>query len=187
MWVDCINHCRVFYCYIQKFQYGFVHVWLLLLLQVLSSLTPSRWLYFLSRSFCWSTKLKILEVLRCLAITIVAVGFVFGLQFCFATSFRYGVNLNFLSGLQFKYSILSIISYYDSPLNWLFGLGPGHTIGRLGWLIPDYIKYLQPLGVTSTSCRGIFLLWTTTHLPIKTGSSMFALTFSWAGVWEFRF
>ena len=32
-----------------------------------------------------------------------------------------------------------IPSYYKSPLNWLFGLGPGHTIGRLGgWMLKDY-------------------------------------------------
>jgi hypothetical protein len=128
------------------------------------------------------------EVLRYLVITIVAVGFVFwAAQFLFATAFRYWSEPElFLSGIQFKYSTFSIItSYYDSPLNWLFGLGPGHTIGRLGWLIPDYIKYLQPLGVTSTSiAEDIFALNDANSLTNpKTGSSMFALTFSWAGVW----
>jgi hypothetical protein len=67
----------------------------------------------------------------------------------------------------------------------LLGLGPGHTIGRLGWLIPDYIKYLQPLGVTSTPItEAVFLENNTNPLSNEfTGSSMFSLTFSWAGIW----
>ena len=92
----------------------------------------------------------------------------------------------FVKGLEAKYSVFYIInSYYHSPLNWLFGLGPGHTIGRLGWLIPDYIQYLQPLGVTSTPITEAIFDVNDTH-PLtnaKTGSSMFSLTFSWAGVW----
>ena len=32
-----------------------------------------------------------------------------------------------------------IPSYFTSPLNWLFGLGPGHTVSRLGgWVFRDY-------------------------------------------------
>ncbi|WP_421658245.1 hypothetical protein [Leptothermofonsia sp. ETS-13] len=44
-----------------------------------------------------------------------------------------------------------IISYFHSPLNWWLGLGPGHTIGRLGgWMIPSYKDLLEPLGVTTS-------------------------------------
>jgi len=42
-----------------------------------------------------------------------------------------------------------IPSYYNSPLNWLIGLGPGHTIGRLGgWMLDKYWNLLGPLGAT---------------------------------------
>ena len=34
------------------------------------------------------------------------------------------------------YSVRVIISEFESPFNWLFGLGPGHTVSRLGgWFI----------------------------------------------------
>ncbi|NEO36534.1 MAG: hypothetical protein F6J90_09445 [Moorea sp. SIOASIH] len=43
-----------------------------------------------------------------------------------------------------------ILSYHHSPWNWVFGLGLGHTIGRLGgWMIRDYSGLLSPLGSTS--------------------------------------
>ncbi|MEO1378553.1 MAG: hypothetical protein AAFW70_30690, partial [Cyanobacteria bacterium J06635_10] len=42
-----------------------------------------------------------------------------------------------------------VISYFHSPLNWLLGLGPGHTIGRVGgWVLRDYRSMLVPLGAT---------------------------------------
>ena len=135
------------------------------------------------------TKLKsIREVVKYLGITILALGFVYWVaQFLFGSSLSYWSRDNrFIDGLAVKFSVFSIInSYYDSFLNWLFGLGPGHTIGRLGWLIPDYIDYLQPLGVTSTVVtEAIFAVNNTNPLTNKfTGSSMFSLTFSWAGVW----
>src|SRR5918995_131828 len=56
---------------------------------------------------------------------------------------------NFREGIADKFSVFSIFaSYYTSPLNWLLGLGPGHTSGRLGLMLPDYMHYLQPLGAT---------------------------------------
>lgn len=101
---------------------------------------------------------------------------------------KHWANIDKLSeGFSQKFLVFSIIrSYYNTPLNWLFGLGPGHTIGRLGWLMPDYMEYLKPLGVTTYS--QIFEQvsavqeghWMTNSI---TGSSMFSLLFSWAGVW----
>ncbi len=128
------------------------------------------------------------EALRYFAITLFTTGFIiWTAQIFFAGSFYYWGNPEKLSdGLTVKFSVFSIInSYYDSSLNWLLGLGPGHTIGRLGWLIPDYIKYLQPLGVTSTPItEAVFLENNTNPLSNEfTGSSMFSLTFSWAGIW----
>jgi len=74
-----------------------------------------------------------------------------------------------------------ITSYYESPLNWLFGLGPGHTVSRLGgWMLQDYWNLLAPLGATIhpvseavwTTWRGHFL-----------NSSFFSPLFSWLGIW----
>lgn len=87
---------------------------------------------------------------------------------------------------QYKLSVFSIIiSFYKSDFNWLFGLGPGHTISRLGWLMKDYMQILQPLGVTGTAVFNTVFnaqesyYWSNSG----TGSSMYSLLFSWAGIW----
>lgn len=91
-----------------------------------------------------------------------------------------------IAGLQQKSTVFPIIaSFYNSPLNWLFGLGPGHTIGRLGWLLPDYSQYLRPLGATSSPVTQAILRANETNWLSnpETGSSVWSLMFSWAGVW----
>jgi hypothetical protein len=76
-----------------------------------------------------------------------------------------------------------IISSYNSSLNWLFGLGPGHTIGRLGgWVIREYESMLIPLGVTThpASEQAVQVLrgsW------LALSSSFFSPLFSWGGIW----
>jgi len=81
------------------------------------------------------------------------------------------------------YSIRSIISHYESPLNWLLGLGPGHTVSRLGaWFLRDYAAILTPLGSTTTpigqeSMDFVAGFWLTS------GSSLFSPIFGWAGIW----
>jgi len=89
-------------------------------------------------------------------------------------------------GLEQKLSVFPIItSFYETPLNWLVGLGPGHTVGRLGWLLPDYSQYLMPLGATiHPATEAVWGVqdghWMTN---VTTGSSMWSLLFSWSGVW----
>jgi hypothetical protein len=136
------------------------------------------------------TKLKSLgEVIKYLAIAIVVVWLTYLFsEIVFSSSLSFwGKDGRILRGLGVKFSVFPIInSYYSSPLNWLFGVGPGHSIGRLAWLIPDYQQLLQPLGITSFPelTEHIFLVNDTNPLSNKfTGSSMFSLTFSWAGVW----
>jgi hypothetical protein len=53
-------------------------------------------------------------------------------------------------GMELKLVGFSILpTFYHSPLNWLLGLGPGHSISRLGgFLVWDYLDLLQPVGVT---------------------------------------
>jgi len=71
--------------------------------------------------------------------------------------------------------------YYQSSLNWFFGLGPGHTIGRLGgWMIRDYANLLVPLGATThPMTQEVWSAWDSSYL----GSSMFAPFWGWAGIW----
>ena len=76
-----------------------------------------------------------------------------------------------------------IPTYYESILNWLFGLGPGHTIGRLGgWMLRDYVDLLSPLGstvhiATKAVWRAVGQSW------LGDQSSMFSPLFGWAGIW----
>ncbi|MBW4665684.1 MAG: hypothetical protein KME01_16065 [Chroococcus sp. CMT-3BRIN-NPC107] len=136
------------------------------------------------------TKLKSIgEVIKYLAIALVIIclTYLFA-QIAFSSSLSFwGRDNRIFTGLAVKFSVFPVInSYYTSPLNWLFGIGPGHSIGRLAWLIPDYQELLQPLGITSNPAvaETIFLINNTHPLTNKfTGSSMFSLTFSWAGVW----
>jgi len=74
-----------------------------------------------------------------------------------------------------------IPSYYISPFNWLLGLGPGHTIGRLGgWMIHDYGSIVVPLGATShPASEAVWATWRGYWLD----SSLFAPLFGWAGIW----
>ncbi|BAZ11081.1 hypothetical protein NIES4071_29060 [Calothrix sp. NIES-4071] len=80
-------------------------------------------------------------------------------------------------------SIRLIISHYKSPLNWLFGLGPGHTVGRLGgWMLPKYSGLLAPLGATihpvsQETWDAVSASW------LGPASSMFSPLFGWAGIW----
>jgi hypothetical protein len=81
------------------------------------------------------------------------------------------------------YSIRAILSHYQSPLNWLLGLGPGHTVSRLGaWFLRDYAALLDPLGSTKTvigqdSMDFVANFWLTS------GSSLFSPIFGWCGIW----
>jgi hypothetical protein len=87
-------------------------------------------------------------------------------------------------GTQTKISGIRIVaSYFESPLNWLFGLGPGHTIGRLGgWVLKEYSQMLIPLGstihpVTMQVHDVMAASW------LAQESTLFSPFFSWAGIW----
>jgi hypothetical protein len=81
------------------------------------------------------------------------------------------------------YSIRSILAHYQSPLNWLLGLGPGHTVSRLGaWFLKDYAALLVPLGATTTSI-GSEAIQFVNGFWLTTGSSLFSPLFGWAGIW----
>ena len=80
-------------------------------------------------------------------------------------------------------SIRIIISHFESPLNWLLGLGPGHTVGRLGgWMLPKYSDLLAPLGATihPASKQVWDYVWSSWLGP---ATSMFSPLFGWAAIW----
>ena len=81
------------------------------------------------------------------------------------------------------YAVRSTVDHFISPLNWLLGLGPGHTVSRLGvWFLKDYDSILGPLGSTTTKIGSdarnfVDSFWLTS------GSSLFSPIFGWAGIW----
>lgn len=81
------------------------------------------------------------------------------------------------------YSVRIILSEFSSPLNWLFGLGPGHTVSRLGaWFLKDYSDILTPLGAT-TNYIGSDAREFVKGFWLTLGSSLFSPIFGWAGIW----
>lgn len=76
-----------------------------------------------------------------------------------------------------------IPTFYESPLNWLFGLGPGHTVDRLGgWMLPQYSSLLKPLGATiHPASQEIWFAVGSSWLGDQ--SSMFSPLFGWAALW----
>jgi hypothetical protein len=87
-------------------------------------------------------------------------------------------------GLELKYSVFSIVhSYYHSTWNWLLGLGPGHTVGRLGgWMVRDYYDLLHPLGVTVHPLNK--RIWEVVSAnPLGDKSSLWSPLWGWAGIW----
>ena len=81
------------------------------------------------------------------------------------------------------YSIRAILGEFSSAGNWLFGLGPGHGVTRLGaWFMQDYRAILEPLGATTTSIGFESREFINTFWLTK-GSSLFSPIFSWVGIW----
>jgi hypothetical protein len=81
------------------------------------------------------------------------------------------------------YGTRLIESYFQSPLNQFFGLGPGHTVSRLGgWFLRDYADLLIPLGATVHRVSNEIINFTQTFWLVYS-SSMFNPIFGWAGIW----
>ncbi len=73
--------------------------------------------------------------------------------------------------------------FYHSSLNWVLGLGPGHTAGRLGgWLLKENWAILGPLGATIHPASNALLeAYFGSWLALE--STMFCPLFFWAGIW----
>ncbi|MEO0355542.1 MAG: hypothetical protein AAF268_12025 [Cyanobacteria bacterium P01_A01_bin.3] len=87
-------------------------------------------------------------------------------------------------GVQTKLAAFPIVgSYFSSPLHWLFGIGPGHSVSRLGgWMLEKYSSLLLPLGATiHPASSEVFNVvrdgW------IAQQSTVFFPLFTWAGIW----
>jgi hypothetical protein len=78
-----------------------------------------------------------------------------------------------------------IPSYFTTPLNYFFGLGPGHTVTRLGgWILRDYASLLIPLGATIHPATNAF--WQVISSPagwLARESTMYFPMFTWIGLW----
>lgn len=84
---------------------------------------------------------------------------------------------------QLKLQAFHIIpGFYKSLFNWGFGLGPGHTVSRLGgWFLKDYWGLLGPLGATTNPATAA--VWDAWRDLSWLDSSFFSPLFGWAGVW----
>jgi len=85
---------------------------------------------------------------------------------------------------RLKFTTFRLVpQYFQSPLNWWLGLGPGHTVGRLGgWMLETYWNLLSPLGATiHPVSKEIWQAVADSWLGDQ--SSMFSPLFGWAGIW----
>jgi hypothetical protein len=85
---------------------------------------------------------------------------------------------------QLKITAFQVVpTFFKYPANWFLGLGPGHTVGRLGgWMLKDYWSLLGPLGATrSIAGPAVWRIVGSSWLGDQ--SSMFSPLFSWAGIW----
>lgn len=79
--------------------------------------------------------------------------------------------------------VRTILSHLQSPVSGWLGLGPGHTVDRLGgWMLKDYGNLLDPLGATRTTIADE--VWQAMGKSwLANGSSMFAPLFGWLAIW----
>lgn len=85
---------------------------------------------------------------------------------------------------QTKFAAFRIIpTHFESTLNWFFGLGPGHSVTRLGgWVLRDYRSMLLPLGATIHPASGqVFDVVESGYLAQE--STLYFPLFTWVGIW----
>lgn len=121
--------------------------------------------------------------------TVVLCGFywcIYNIEIAYLRTFRtwirpeiYGPNGD--ATVQKLLPLNTIPEYYTSILNWFLGLGPGHTVGRIGgWMIRDYADLLNPLGATRHPVVQVFWdYWGDSYLD----SSFFSPFWGFAGIW----
>ncbi|PSN18518.1 hypothetical protein C7271_12115 [filamentous cyanobacterium CCP5] len=114
---------------------------------------------------------------------------ILNLDYGFLSAYRNWLTRDGLFGLEGKATLAktaafrTVPTYYSSILNWFFGLGPGHTVSRLGgWILRDYSSLLAPLGSTVSEVsqavpRSVEDGW------LLQESTVYSPSFTWAGIW----
>ena len=77
--------------------------------------------------------------------------------------------------------------YYDSTLGYIFGLGPGHGVSRLGgWMMDKYSYLLDPIGATHPflEMRDDIMYAASLESRDVMGTAMYGPLFSWSGLWS---
>jgi hypothetical protein len=84
-------------------------------------------------------------------------------------------------GFANKFTVFPLlIERFETPMQWLTGIGPGHGVSRMGgWLLEHYWNVLEPLGATRTDVAEA--AWRASQ-PYEKLSSFFATLTSWAGI-----
>ncbi|MEM8828690.1 MAG: hypothetical protein AAGE96_04950 [Cyanobacteria bacterium P01_G01_bin.19] len=107
----------------------------------------------------------------------------------FLTPYQNWINRSHIYGpdgeaTQTKLAAFRIIpTHFNSPLNWLFGLGPGHTVGRLGgWMMQKYSDLLVPMGGTLHPASAEVFQVVRSGWIAKQSTIFFPL-FTWVGIW----
>lgn len=83
-----------------------------------------------------------------------------------------------------KFAAIRILpTYFSHPFHWLIGLGPGHTVTRLGgWVFRDYKSLLVPLGATiHPATQAVWDVVKFNYLPKE--STVYFPLFTWVGIW----
>ena len=91
----------------------------------------------------------------------------------------------FFIGVEQKMQVVPVtLFYFDYWFNSLFGIGPGHSVSRFATMLPKYESLLMQFGATSHPATNHILFVKESQLFSNsvTGSSMFALDFSLAGI-----
>jgi len=158
-----------------------------LMIQIVMSDAKQVVLVFLIAGFLYLVLFsKLMSVLHKVGIILLGVFFTL-LLVLYVPGFSAWMDIDvIIEGATQKISVISIaISYFDSSVGWLLGVGPGHSISRLGWLIPEYYHVLEPIGVTYHDASEAIIFANQNHWMSNsiTGSSLFSLFFSFAGVW----
>ena len=91
------------------------------------------------------------------------------------------------NGLAMKTKLAAfdiIPTYMNSAWDWLFGLGPGHGVTRLGgWLMPKYYALLSPVGATIHPASAEVFGFIGDEGWVARYSTIFFPLFTWAGIW----
>ena len=118
---------------------------------------------------------------------VLSVGILFYIGTTIFTALQAWADITLIQqGLAQKLTVFPVtISQYDGAWNWLVGLGPGHTTGRLGLMIPQYIELLEGTDITTHAATSIINSASQGHWMSNsiTGSSLWSLKFSFAGIW----